>query len=185
MNALEMIGKWEVANHKNQKETINVLKKYILRLHDKSAIVIKLRTGLRGIESESIHLNPIYEFERTINDNITLIEKPEDETDERNYLSAILYHNPSLFYYCSFAYDGKINPRIISREVSQLELPLEIKREKVKDNDVIFIFLDDEKSRVDKVFEGVCKQMKMKDILIANATKILVLILLISPADKE
>lgn len=178
MKASEMIEKWETGEDDGQRATISVLKKYIARLHSKHPVVIHVPTGDRGIEGDRIQMENVYEYERTIAENITLIEIPEDETDQRNYLSVILSQNPSLFYYCSFAYDGKINPRIISREVSELELPLDVEGNKVKANDIIFIFLDDEKSKIDNVLGGICRQTKMRDFLIANAPKILVLILI-------
>ena len=141
-------------------------------------------TGDRSIASDKIKLQRIYQYERTIADNITLIDKPEDETDQRNYLLVKLYHNPSLFYHCSFAYDGKINPRIISREATELELPFELEGKKVKDNDITLILLDGKKNKVENVLDGICRQDKMKNLLLANEPEILVLILIKSASDK-
>lgn len=185
MNAIKLIEKWDTDENNDQRDNIDALKKYIASLNSKRPFIIQLDAEDRGLEGEKIKLQHVFQFERTIADNITLIEKPEDETDQRNYLAVYLYRNPSLFYYCSFAYDGKINPRIISREVGELELPLDVEGKQVKDNDIIFVFLDDEKNKVDNVLDGICKQKRMKDILITNTPKILVLILLKSSSDKK
>jgi len=182
MKASDLIEQWENDDNPGQKDNINALNKYIRRLHSKKPITFKLPTGDRAIESDRIQLQTIYEFERTMTDNITLIGKPKEDTDQGHLLSVALYRNPSLFYHCSFAYDGKINPRIISQEVSELDLPLEIEGKKVKDNDVIFIYLHDEKDKVDNVLDGLCKQNKIKHVLSTHNPKILILILIKSPS---
>lgn len=185
MKAITLIDKWSKDKNTEQSDNIDALKKYISHLKSKRPLVVWLGTGERGLESEKIKLQYVYQFKKDIAENVILIEKPEDETDQSNLLALFLYRNPVSFYYCCLAYDGKINPRIISKEVSELELPLELEGSRVKDNDILLLFLDDDKSKIDHLLDGLCKQSKMRDILTANPPKIFVLILMKTPSNKE
>jgi len=184
MKASDLIKEWDTNSDHNQRENIGALQRYVKRLQSKKSVVIHFETGDRGTEGSKIKFETIYECERTIQDKTILIEKHENETDQRNSLALMLYRYPSTFYHCCLAYDGKINPRILSKEASELKPPLKIDGNKVKDNDIVFIFLDNDKNKVDNVLAGLCQQKRMKDILKASAPKILVLILLKSASSK-